>query len=52
MGRSYELNRASGAGGWTLLDALAKSSQGVAPQVDFERTAPRPQGTLRVTPTF
>ncbi len=52
MGRSYELNRASGAGGWTLLDELAKSSQGVAPQVDFERTAPRPQGTLRVTPTF
>ena len=52
MGRSHELNRASGAGGWTLLDELAKSSQGVAPQVDFERTAPRPQGTLRVTPTF
>lgn len=52
MKRSYELNRDSGAGGWMLLDELAKSSQSVLPEADFDRTAPRPQGTLRVTPTF
>jgi hypothetical protein len=53
MGRSYELNAATRAAGWALLDDLAKASQRVtAAAANFERTSPRPAGELRVTPTF
>ncbi|MGZ6124381.1 MAG: hypothetical protein ACXWLR_05450, partial [Myxococcales bacterium] len=52
MGRSYELNVASRAAAWTLLDELATTSLGVPPAANFERTSPRPPGALRVTPTF
>jgi hypothetical protein len=52
MGRSYELSSASGTDAYALLDALAKASRAVPNRSDFERTAPRPPGTLRVTPTF
>jgi predicted acylesterase/phospholipase RssA len=52
MGRSYELNAASRAAAWVLLDELAKASLGLPPVTNFERTSPRPAGTLRVTPTF
>jgi predicted acylesterase/phospholipase RssA len=52
MGRSYELNASSRAAGWALLDELGKTSLGIPPDTNFERTGPRPAGTLRVTPTF
>jgi hypothetical protein len=53
FGWSYELNPLSREAGWTLLDDLARASlliENVSP--DFEKTAPRPTGELRVTPTF
>jgi hypothetical protein len=53
MGRSHELNQASRAAAGALLDALATASAELeAARPDLERTAPRPQGELRVTPTF
>jgi predicted acylesterase/phospholipase RssA len=52
MGRSYQLNAASRAAGWTLLDTAGKLSSSVPSDADFERTNPRPSGTLRVTPSF
>jgi predicted acylesterase/phospholipase RssA len=52
MVRSYELNTASRKAAWDLLDKLGQASTGVPPGADFERTGPRPEGTLRVTPTF
>jgi hypothetical protein len=53
MRRSHELNQASRAAGWSLLQDLSTASQNAASQhPDFERTAPRPSGELRVTPTF
>jgi predicted acylesterase/phospholipase RssA len=53
MGRSYELNQASRAAAAELLDTLAGASEQLEEAgPDMERTAPRPQGELRVTPTF
>ncbi len=53
FGRSYELNQPSRAVSWTMLDDLSRvSSQVEGASPDFERTAPRPAGELRVTPTF
>jgi hypothetical protein len=53
FGRSYELNQPSRATGWTMLDDLAQTSSEIDSDApDFERTAPRPAGELRVTPTF
>ena len=53
MGRSHELNQASRAAAWTLLDDVSRAMlRGEAAKPDFERTAPRPPGELRVMPTF
>ncbi len=52
MQRSYELNNESRQAGWDLLDKLGQASAGVPLGADFERTKPRPEDTLRVTPTF
>jgi hypothetical protein len=53
LGRSYELNATSRAEGLALLEELARASERLAAAgADFERTAPRPAGELRVTPTF
>ena len=53
MGRSHELNQASRAAAWMLLDDVSKAMlRGEAAKPDFERTAPRPPGELRVMPTF
>jgi predicted acylesterase/phospholipase RssA len=53
MGRSHELNQASRAASWALLEELAAGSEALEEEgPDLERTAPRPQGELRVTPRF
>jgi predicted acylesterase/phospholipase RssA len=53
MARSYELNQAARAAAWALVqDLTAASGRLEAAAPDLERTAPRPQGELRVTPTF
>jgi hypothetical protein len=53
MERSYELNARSREAGWTLLEELSRVAADVAvPGVDFQRTGPRPEGDLRVTPRF
>jgi len=53
MGRSHELNQTSRAAGWALLEDLAAASEALEEEgPDLERTAPRPTGELRVTPTF
>ena len=52
MGRSYELNAASRAAAWALVDGLASAALEVPADANFERTSPRPAGALRVTPTF
>jgi hypothetical protein len=53
MGRSYELNQGSRAAAAALIQDLASASEALAEKApDLERTAPRPQGELRVTPVF
>lgn len=53
MGRSHELNRASRAASEALLADLAGASETLEKAApDLERTAPRPQGELHVTPVF
>ncbi len=53
MGRSYELNQASRDTAWTFLEEVSTSSVDLeASRPDFERTAPRPPGELRVMPRF
>jgi predicted acylesterase/phospholipase RssA len=53
LGRSHELDQASRTAAWEVVDALARASVELERGgPDFERTAPRPSGELRVTPTF
>jgi predicted acylesterase/phospholipase RssA len=53
MGRSFELNLTSRAAAWALLEQAGQEAQKLAATgADLERRSPRPQGTLRVTPTF
>jgi hypothetical protein len=52
MAGSYPLNGHSREEALKLLEELAAAVRAVPSAADFDRTRPRPEGALRVTPTF